>query len=831
MPSGRDNQAPVARGDLQTYRAKRDFGRTSEPAGEPGSESAAAPAIEEPRFVVQEHHATRLHWDLRLEHGGALASWAVPNGIPADPADNRLAVHTEDHPLEYLDFEGEIPKGEYGAGTMEIWDRGTFATHKWSERKVEVTFHGERLRGRYGLFPIGRDASSQNDWMIHRMDPPSDPAREPMPEHVLPMLARSGTLPRDSDGWEFEVKWDGVRAIAYARPGRLRLESRNLNDISDTYPEVRGILLQLGMREAVLDGEIVAFDASGRPSFERLQSRMHVASGSAIRRRAADTPVVYAIFDVLYLDGRSLLELPYATRRERLEALALGGPAWRVPARHGGEGAALLHATGKQGLEGVVAKRRDSRYEPGRRTTAWVKVKHTRRQELVIGGWLPGDGRRSERIGALLVGYHHGAVPTPDDGSAGPEPAASRLRYAGRVGTGFTDSVLDDLAQRLAPLRRVTSPFDPRPRLPRNAVFVEPSLVAEIEFAQWTADGVMRAPSFKGLRDDKSAGDVVLEGSAHAARTVAPDAPEALFDHVTRLPDGSLEVITGGRRLKLSNWDKVLFSRTGFTKGDLVAYYARIAPAVLPHLRDRPLTLKRYPNGVDEEYFYEKQSPSHRPDWVHTSRIGSIDYTLAQDRPTLVWLANLADIELHTSLATARSPERPTQMVFDLDPGDGAGLLECSEVALVVHGLFEQLGLTSLAKTSGSKGIQVYVPLGPGATYERTKPFARRVAELLEQRLPSLVVSRMTRRLWAGKVLVDWSQNDGHKTTVNVYSVRARDRPMVSTPVSWDEVQRCRDEADPELLSFDTEEVLARVEDRGDLFAPALVGGQELPRL
>ena len=572
MPSGRDNQAPVARGDLQTYRAKRDFGRTSEPAGEPGSESAAAPAIEEPRFVVQEHHATRLHWDLRLEHGGALASWAVPNGIPADPADNRLAVHTEDHPLEYLDFEGEIPKGEYGAGTMEIWDRGTFATHKWSERKVEVTFHGERLRGRYGLFPIGRDASSQNDWMIHRMDPPSDPAREPMPEHVLPMLARSGTLPRDSDGWEFEVKWDGVRAIAYARPGRLRLESRNLNDISDTYPEVRGILLQLGMREAVLDGEIVAFDASGRPSFERLQSRMHVASGSAIRRRAADTPVVYAIFDVLYLDGRSLLELPYATRRERLEALALGGPAWRVPARHGGEGAALLHATGKQGLEGVVAKRRDSRYEPGRRTTAWVKVKHTRRQELVIGGWLPGDGRRSERIGALLVGYHHGAVPTPDDGSAGPEPAASRLRYAGRVGTGFTDSVLDDLAQRLAPLRRVTSPFDPRPRLPRNAVFVEPSLVAEIEFAQWTADGVMRAPSFKGLRDDKSAGDVVLEGSAHAARTVAPDAPEALFDHVTRLPDGSLEVITGGRRLKLSNWDKVLFSRTGFTKGDLVAY-------------------------------------------------------------------------------------------------------------------------------------------------------------------------------------------------------------------------------------------------------------------
>ena len=823
MRSPRENQAAVDTRHLRSYRAKRDFDRTSEPAGERDLESVAPRGGERARFVVQEHHATRLHWDLRLQHDGVLASWAIPNGIPADPADNRLAVHTEDHPLEYLDFDGEIPKGEYGAGTMRIWDRGTFQTHKWEPRKVEITFHGERLQGRYGLFPIGRDGASENDWMIHRMDPPSDPAREPMPEHLLPMLARSGALPSGGQGWEFEVKWDGVRAIAYVRPGRLRLESRNLNDISDTYPELRGLLRQLGMREAVLDGEIVAFDDSGRPSFERLQRRMHVSSGSAIRRRTADTPVVYAIFDLLYLDGRSLLGVPYSERRDRLESLGLGGPAWRVPARQGGDGPALLSATRKQGLEGIVAKRRDSRYEPGRRTTAWVKVKHTRRQELVIGGWLPGEGRRSERIGALLVGYHDG------DGA---------LRYAGRVGTGFTDAVLDELAQRLGPLRRDSSGFDPRPRLPRNAVFVEPSLVAEIEFAQWTADGVMRAPSFKGLRDDKPARTVVLERSAQAARTVAPDAPEALFDEVRRLPDGALEVVADGRLLKLSNWDKVLFPRIGFTKGDLIAYYARIAPAVLPHLHDQPLTLKRYPDGVDAEYFYEKQSPSHRPDWVHTARIGSIDYTLAQDRPTLVWLANLADIELHTSLAPAQAPDRPTMMVFDLDPGEGAGLLECCEVALVVHGLFDQLGLTSAAKTSGSKGMQVYVPLGGGATYEQTKPFARRVAELLEQRLPALVVSRMTRRLRAGKVLVDWSQNDAHKTTVTVYSVRAastlqfaRDRPSVSAPVSWDEVQRARDDADPAQLSFDTEQVLTRVQERGDLFAPALAGGQELPSL
>jgi bifunctional non-homologous end joining protein LigD len=805
----------VAKSDLRTYRAKRDFERTSEPAGEAERAPADAGA---PRFVVQEHHATRLHWDLRLEHHGALASWAVPNGIPADPADNRLAVHTEDHPLEYLEFEGEIPKGEYGAGTMGIWDRGTYETHKWEDRKVEVTFHGERLRGRYGLFPIGRDGDSANDWMIHRMDPPSDPGREPMLEHVLPMLARSGTLPADSAGWDFEVKWDGVRAIAYVRPGRLRLESRNLNDISNAYPEVRGLLRQFGMREAVLDGEIIAFDDSGRPSFGRLQSRMHLTSSSAIRRRMADTPVVYAIFDLLYVDGRSLLELPYSERRERLEALDLSGPAWRVPAHHGGDGAALLEATRKQGLEGVVAKRRDSRYEPGRRTNGWVKVKHTRRQELVIGGWLPGEGRRSERIGALLVGYPDGEY-------------ARRLRYAGRVGTGFTDAVLDDLRRRLAPLRRDDNPFDPRPRLPRNAVYVEPTLVAEIDFANWTTDGIMRAPSFKGLRSDKPAGDVVLERSAADTRSLAPGDPEALFDEVRRTAEGALEVLLEGRRLKLSNWDKVLYPRTGYTKGDLIAYYARIAPAVLPHLRDRPLTLKRYPNGVEEKYFYEKQAPSHRPEWVQTARVGSIDYVLAQDRPTLVWLANLADIELHTSLALARAPEQPTQMVFDLDPGEGAGILECCEVALVLHGLFDQLRLTTVAKTSGSKGMQVYVPLAPGTTYDHTKPFARRVAELLEQRVPELVVSRMTKKLRAAKVLVDWSQNDHHKTTVTTYSVRARDRPTVSTPVSWDEVRHCRDEHAPELLSFETHEVLERAEERGDLFAPALVGGQELPSL
>ncbi len=590
-----------------------------------------------------------------------------------------------------------------------------------------------------------------------------------------------------------------------------------LRDITDTYPEVRGLLLQLGMRDAVLDGEIVAFDEDGRPNFGLLQRRMHVSSPSAVRRLSASTPVVYAIFDLLYLDGHSLMGLPYSERRRRLDGLGIGGAAWRVPAAHPGVGAQLLEATRAQGLEGMVAKRLDSVYESGRRPGAWIKIKNTRRQELVIGGWIPGAGRRTDRIGALLMGYYQ-------NGS---------FRYAGRVGTGFTEATLEELAARLAPLRRDDSPFDSGPKLPRGLVFVEPCLVAEIEFTEWTSDGVMRAPSFKGLREDKSPRDVALEGDEEPGgeSEVPPGDPAALFDEVKRLPDGGLAVLIDGRRLKLSNWDKVLYPKTGFTKGDLISYYARVGPAVRPHLRDRPLTLKRYPNGVEAPYFYEKQSPSHRPEWVQTVKIGDVNYTVCQDRPTLVWLANLADIELHTSLSLAGDPERPTMLVFDLDPGPPAGIIECCEVALVLHGLFGQLRLESFVKTSGSKGMQVYVPLNTPTDYAQTKPFARRIAELLEQRMPELVVSRMTKKLRPGKVLVDWSQNDVHKTTVTVYSVRARERPTVSAPVSWDEVRAAHDAGEPEQLTFDTDQVLARIESLGDLFAPLTSLRQKLPPL
>src|SRR3954470_16823693 len=784
---------------LETYRRKRDFGKTTEPAG------SEAPRSDLPRFVVQEHSARRLHWDLRLEHDGALASWAIPNGIPPEPKKNRKAVRTEDHPLEYLDFHGEIPKGEYGAGTMTIWDHGTYEEEVWNDKKVTVVFHGERLRGRYALFRTG----DESDWMIHRMDPP-DEEREPMPEHVVPMNAKLSKLPPDDERWGYEVKWDGVRAIAYMRPGRIELESRNLLEITPQYPELSRLTRDVGAHEAVLDGEIVAFDPEGRPSFERLQQRMHQTSESVIRRRMKSHPVTYMIFDLLYLDGRSLIDEPYTERRRLLEGLELHGDHWQTPTYSAGNGQALLDATKKQGLEGLMAKRLDSRYEPGKRGGAWLKVKNTSRQELVIGGWVPGEGRRRDRIGALLVGFN-------EDGD---------LRYAGKVGTGFTDKTLRELGEALAPLERKTSPFKGPNKPPRNAIFVDPKLVAEIEFTEWTPERMLRHPSFKGLREDKAAGEVVAER-----------VEEAAIERIKELGGGKVLALVEGRQLKLSNLDKVLYPKTGFTKGDLIDYYVRVASVLLPHLHGRPLTLKRYPDGVEGQHFYEKRCPSHRPDWVQTASIWSdrhgveVDYCLVNDLPTLVWAANLADIELHTSLSVAEDMEHPTSMVFDLDPGEPADIVDCCQVGVWIRGMLDQLGLESFAKVSGSKGLQVYVPLGAGPTYDQTKPFSRAVAETLEKQFPDRVVSRMTKKIRPGKVLVDWSQNDDYKTTVCVYSLRAKERPTASAPVRWEEIEAALESKDRDALVFDHQRMVEHVEEEGDLFAPLLAVKQELPKL
>jgi bifunctional non-homologous end joining protein LigD len=596
-------------------------------------------------------------------------SWALPNGIPDTPGENRMAVHTEDHPLEYLDFEGEIPKGQYGAGTMSVWDRGTYDCLKWEDRKVEVNLHGERVQGRYALFQFGDDPKN---WMIHRMDPPADPDREPLPEHVVPMTAVPGELP-DGPGWGFEVAWGGERVIAFLEPGRIRMENALLDDVTDLFPEVRRLTREVGARPMVLDGEMIVFGDDGRPAADRLKRRLKPGTDSAIRTRARANPVVYVIYDLLHLDHRSTMPLAYAERRERLEELGLDGEAWRTPAYHRGDGRELLEAARAQGLPGIVAKRLADPYEPGR--PGWILVR------------------------------------------AEPE-------------TG---------------------------RPPAGA-----------------------------------------EGAANG-------------------------------RPPITHADRVIYPKVGFTKKDVADYYLAVAHVLLPHLHGRPVSMRRYFQGVEGPHRWEKECPPQAPDWLTRVAVPSeakgrpINYCVIDSVDALMWSVNHANLELHVTLALGSDIQRPTAMVFDLDPGEGTGIEECADVGLLLRGLFEQLKLESFAKTTGSKGLQVYIPLNSDVTYEQTKPFARQVAETLEARYPDRITSNMAKAKRSGKVLVDWSQNDWHKSTVCAYSLRARERPTVSTPVTWEEVEAYE-------LDYDQADVRKRVAEHGDLFAPVLSTVQELPR-
>jgi bifunctional non-homologous end joining protein LigD len=482
---------------LQDYRDKRDASRTPEPVpAEPvTAEPVTEPVTAEPgdshdggTFVIQEHHARRLHWDFRLERDGVLVSWALPKGVPSDPAVNHLAVHTEDHPLEYGGFEGEIPRGEYGAGAVTIWDHGTYETEKWTPREVKVRLRGQRVSGGFALFQ-----TRGSQWMIHR-------ERQLMPTGIRPMLAVTGHVPapKDRGDWALEMKWDGVRAVAFIEKGRVRLMSRTERDITVAYPELAGMGPAIPHKQLVLDGEIVLFGADGWPEFEALQPRMHVSSASQAALLAGQTAVTYLIFDLLQLDGRPLFERRYAERRALLEELGLSGPFWQTPPSFPGEDFEAVQAVSvEHGMEGVVAKRLDAPYVPGARTDYWRKIKNVRRQEAVVAGYKPGQGNRTGQVGSLLIGVHD----------------ESGLIYAGHVGTGFSVETLQLLGDKLRPLRRATSPFDGPvpPEHARPAVWVEPRLVIDVTFDRWTRAGRMRAPVYKGLRDDIDPAAVVRE--------------------------------------------------------------------------------------------------------------------------------------------------------------------------------------------------------------------------------------------------------------------------------------------------------------------------------
>jgi bifunctional non-homologous end joining protein LigD len=486
--------APAGR-SLDTYRAKRTKGKTPEPIP-PASKATKPRRTRLPTFVIQEHHATALHWDFRLERDGVLVSWALPKGLPVTPEVNHLAVHVEDHPFEYGSFEGTIPAGQYGAGEVSIWDRGTYEVEKWRDKEVMVVLHGTRAEGRYVLFP-----TRGNQWMIHRMDP-APSGFEPLPATLEPMLAVADELPRDDGRWAYEFKWDGIRALVWSEGGRARGRSRNGNDLTAAFPELRGVGAAMGTHQVVLDGELVVFDESHHPSFSRLQHRIGVTADRDIERAAKRDPASFVVFDVLHLDGRSTLDDTYDERRALLETLGPGSGTWALaPSVVDVPGAQVLKTAVELGMEGVVAKRRDSRYRPGARSKEWIKVKAERMQEAVIGGWTQGNGNRRDTFGALLLG-----VTSPS--------TKGKLRFIGKVGTGFTDRARAELLEVLGPLVTDTTPFDEplaAAVLGGPSTWVRPSIVGEVRFIEWTPDGKLRHPTWRGLRTDKRAKDVVRE--------------------------------------------------------------------------------------------------------------------------------------------------------------------------------------------------------------------------------------------------------------------------------------------------------------------------------
>ena len=753
--------------ELGDYRRKRDPKRTPEPFGAKRKRARQAPL-----FVIQRHDARRLHYDLRLERDGALASWAVPKGLPLRAGERHLAVHVEDHPLDYASFEGVIPKGEYGAGTVEIWDRGTYEVLE-EKRGGGLTFRldGERAQGVWTLVPAHLDGDEKN-WLLLRKD-----AEAPSTVDLRPQLATlAETLPSGA-GWLYEPKWDGYRAIVTVRGGEARLTSRNGTDLTERFREVaRAVVHALGTPTAVLDGEVCALDEDGTARFEALQS----GSGR----------LIFIAFDVLSIDDELVSTRPLSERRVLLEQiLDASVDGVRIsPAFEDGE--ALFRAATAQNLEGVVAKRADAPYRPGRRTPEWQKVKIRAREDLPIVGYTRGSGRRG-KLGALVLARRE------EDG----------LHWAGNVGSGIADGDVDRLRETLRPLERATAPLVRTPKMPRvraaDITWVEPALSAEVTFAEWTREGRLRAPVFLGVRDD-----VPVER-----------------------PPMPTEIKRGRRTLKLSNLDKLFWPDEGITKGELLAYYRDVADALVPHLRRRPFTMKRYPDGWQGKSFFQKQAPSHIPDWIETApfpastREGEkrvIDYALVNDELALLWMVNMGCIDMHTWASRVDRPDRPDWVMFDLDPSEDATFENVIEVALLVKEVLDVVGLESVPKTSGSRGIHVLVPITRRHRYDEVREFAGIIAGALARAHPGLVTTEWTRAKRRG-VLVDANQNGPGKTTASVYSVRPRSGAWVSAPLRWDEVTPGLDPS-----AFTTDAVLARVEQHGDLFARVLEGGQSL---
>jgi bifunctional non-homologous end joining protein LigD len=841
---------------LKTYSEKRHFDKTPEPA--PTEKLASGKHALQ--FCVQRHHATHLHYDFRLEVGGALKSWAVPKGPTLDPAVKRLAMMVEDHPLEYGNFEGVIPKGNYGAGSVMLWDRGTYellgdatAEEQLTRGDFKFRLAGEKLAGEFAIVRTKRgkgnewllikkkDASAQTGWdpedhatsvvsgrtqeeiarglssttrkgggesnhgdaktkSPNGKSPRNIPGtKAPMPKDLTPMLAQIGKGDPPTDPtWLFEVKWDGVRALCYIENGKLRMVSRNGNTIDRQYPELSILPHHVNATTAILDGEIAALDARGVPSFELLQRRINVAEASAAALLSRNHPVVFFAFDLLYLDGHDLRGVPLVERKRLLQEILTPGDGINYSNHFEGNGPELMAAAKQQGLEGIVAKRANSFYE-SRRGSDWVKYKVTASSSFVLCGFTKGE---RNYFGALVLGVY-------DRG---------KLLWAGNVGTGFDRKMMQLIHSKLEPLITKKSPVEPDKNLPREVTWVRPELVCEVKFSNWTEDGRLRAPVFIGLRPDIDPSECVREDSAATEESARPTLLAADEKEATRTIDA--------HSLKFTNLDKFYYPKDGYRKRDVLNYYDAVAPLLVPHLKDRPMSLKRYPNGIDKPFFFQKEAAESFPKWLKIRKApDGIHYVIGDDRATLLFLTNLGCIDHNPWMSRVGSYEHPDYALIDLDP------FECPfekvvEAALLVRTKLEKAELESYPKTTGGDGLHIYIPLAPIYTYEQVRSFAELLSMLVIHERPGLFTTpRAVSKREKNRVYFDWQQIAQGKTISAPYVIRAYPGAPVATPLAWHEVT-------PKLHpdQFHIGNALARFDRVGDLFQGVLDRPQELDR-
>ncbi len=883
---------------LAQYKKKRRFNETPEPVG--GKASG-----KELLFVIQKHDASRLHYDFRLELNGVLKSWAVPKGPSLQPKDKRLAMLVEDHPMDYRSFEGIIPEGNYGAGTVIIWDQGTyepvgeFRNRKEKEKHLEAAFekgsvkirlHGEKLNGEFAL--VRTKGRGDNSWLLikHRDEfaieddvleqdqsvisgktieelagdkdartwqsnkklfdkaaprktksrkkstngkttnpsKVSGAAEAAMPEDITPMLATLVSEPFDQPGWLYEVKWDGYRAISYLDGERVTIRSRNNKDFNKKfYPIVTA--LESWKINAVVDGEIIVVNEKGHPDFNALQDW----------RSEADGQLIYYVFDLLWLDGYSLMEMPLRERKKLLASLVPDSGIIRMSENFDVSANELFQQADKLSLEGIMAKKENAPYIPGSRSKDWLKIKTQKHQEVVIGGYTRNE-KTTKPFSALLTGVYE----------------KGKLVSTGPVGTGFTVKTQKEILARLKPHEIAKCPFEVepdynkpsrfRPNPPKAEVtWIKPVVVAEVAYRAKSKDGSLRHPSFRGIREDKKAADVVFEHPittgtvvesvkvrkgtlAKARKLVKAPAKEERKTLLNPSDETQVRKING-HELKFTNLSKVYWPDEGYTKRDMLNYYYQIAPVMLPYMKDRPQTLNRFPNGINGKSFYQKDVTGKVPSWLETYPYFSEGdqrqkhFLVCTDEASLLYIAAMGCIEINPWSSRSQTSDHPDWCIIDLDPDKSNTFDQVVEAAQVTHQVLEAIGVTSWCKTSGSTGLHIYIPLAAKFTYEESKEFARALVKIVHNELPGFTSIERKVSDRKGKMYLDFLQNRPQATVAGPYSLRPKPGAPVSMPLHWDEVKKGLS-----IRDFNIKNAVARVRAEGDLFQGVLGKGADI---